>query len=176
MLTNSQLQTLKSDIAAKTQAGQPLAGLNPNNADHAFAIAAYYNANASPSFWVWKNSISSEKTGMVVDLSEVGGLTTANSNRLQVSFIMRPGGFTPSNQSDRALFGSVFSSAGGALTRAAILAAWQRLTTRGERLFSTGTGTQATVLNIDGTVTGSPGSLVFEGSITHNDVLESNNV
>jgi hypothetical protein len=76
MLTNSQLQTLKSDIAAKTQAGQPLAGLNPNNADHAFAIAAYYNANASPSFWVWKNSISSEKTGMVVDLSEVGGLTT----------------------------------------------------------------------------------------------------
>lgn len=171
MLTAAQLQTLKADLAANTNTvtiNGVATAVNavPHGPDNAQQIANWYNGTAAPSFWVWLGNAPLSLTGMAVKMSDVGNLTTANSTRLQVSFQIRPNGFTPSNQDDRALFGSLFSVAGASGTRAALLAAWQRLASRLEKLFATGTGTQVTGdLNTDGTVTvGSPATLAVDGS------------
>jgi hypothetical protein len=47
-------------------------------------------------------------------------------------------------------------------TRAALLALWKRLATRGEKLYATGTGSDAV-----------PGTLTFEGNISARDVEEA---
>ena len=113
----------------------------------------------------------------LVGTDESTGVTIANSTRLQVSFQVRPNGFAPSVQDDRALFGGLFSVSGAAGTRANLLAAWQRQAAYVEKLFATGTGTQATGdLNSDGSLTvGSPATLSFSGSITGQDVLNALN-
>lgn len=165
MITDElQLQTLKAWVEANAS------GIYEQS------TAKLLNAAASPEFWAWKSNLSAEETGMAIVMSEVGGLTTANSTRLQVSFQVRPGGFTPSDVNDRSLFGSVFSAAGGVLTRTALLNKWQRLASVAEKLFATGTGTKATALNTDGSVTGgSPALLTFEGSITVTDLINAAN-
>lgn len=164
-LTTAQLQAIRDWIIA-----------NHNSAFDQSAVDAL-NAAAATDFWAWKGKLSLEETGMAIVMSEVGGLTTANSTRLQVSFQVRPGGFTPSNQNDRSLFGTVFSAAGGQLTRAALLTKWQRLATVAEKLLASGTGTQATALNTDGTVTGSPGlfGTNAEGAVTLQNVIDAAN-
>ncbi len=58
MLTSAQLATLKADIAANTnQIGGVQIKDMPNNDDAAFAIAAWYSANASPDFNVFRSNI-----------------------------------------------------------------------------------------------------------------------
>ncbi len=188
MLTSQQLATLKTNLVANANtiliSGVSTAinaALTDNPLNTAVAQAVcdqWYNLPASPSFWVWLNNSSLAAVGMAIKMSDVGGLTTANSTRLQVSFQIRPNGFTPSNQDDRSLFGGLFSVSGAASTRAALLAIWQRLATRFEKLYTTGTGTQVTGdLNSDGSVTvGSPGALVIDGSVTPlagSDVLKA---
>jgi hypothetical protein len=183
MLTTAQLQTLKTDIAANTNTvsinGAAPVAINSitgaaRTSDATFAIAAWYNLNTA-SFWVWQAVSSTAATGMAIKMSDVGNLTTANSTRLQVSFQIRPNGFTPSVQDDRALFGSLFSVSGASGTRANLLATWQRLATNVEKLFATGTGTQAGGdLNSDGSVvSGSPATLVVSGPISGSDVLNA---
>jgi len=174
ILTPQQKQALKADIIASANPLCVALEAAPTNSDFAFAVAALYNIAASPNFWVWKGNLSAADTGTAIVMAEVGGLTTANSTRLQVSFQVRPNGFTPADQGDRSLFGTVFSAAGGVLTRAALLAKWQRPATVVEKLFSTGTGTQATGLNTDGTVTGgSPALMGSEGPLIYQDVLDA---
>lgn len=173
MLTTSQLQTLKAALASNTNTvliNGVATAINavPQGGQNAQTIANWYNQPASPSFWVWLGNASLLVTGMAIKMSDVGGLTTANSTRLQVSFQVRPNGFSPAVQDDRSLFGGLFSVSGASGTRANLLAAWQRLATYAEKLFATGTGTQVTGdLNSDGSTTnGSPGVLVFDGSAT----------
>lgn len=187
-LTTAQLQTLKADIAANTSAipaGQPWTGIYagvqvknvPATGDGNVAVAGWYNQPAAPAYWVWQPSSSQTVTGAAVKMSDVGNLTTANSTRLQVSFQIRPNGFTPSAQDDRALFGSLFSVAGASGTRANLLTAWQRQASFVEKLFATGTGAQATGdLNSDGTLTvGAPATLVVIGPVTDGDVENARN-
>lgn len=170
-LSTAQLTTLKADIDANSGPGGDFEGI-PNTPDGNQAIAEAYNLQASPDYYVWQMLSSLAETGMALLLSDVSGLTTANSNRIQVSFQVRPNGFEPSLQSDRALFGDVFSVAGASGTRSKLLTAWQRLATRAEKVLkSAGTGTQATGLNSDGTVTGGdPATLGHEGPIDRFDV------
>ena len=163
-LNTTQLQALKAWVIA--------------NANGIFdqSTANLLNAMASPDFWAWKSSLSLEESGMAISMGEVAGLTTANSNRLQASFQIRPGGFEPDSQDDRSLFGSVFSAAGGQNTRAALMAKWQRLATVGEKLFATGTGTQGVGLDTDGGVSsGSPAILGAEGLVTLDNLIQADN-
>ena len=53
MLTSGQLASLKADILADPA----FTGL-PNNSDANFAIAAVYNATASPAFVVWRSLVT----------------------------------------------------------------------------------------------------------------------
>lgn len=138
MLTTQQLQMLKADIAA-----DPVLSAYPNNSDGSYEIAKAYNLQASPNFTVWKKSVPVSDVGEAMKSSEVAGLTTADTNRLMVLVQYAGGNFNPSLTETRAGFDDIFSGAGGTQTRQALLVLWRRLATRGEKLFATGTGTDA---------------------------------
>jgi hypothetical protein len=75
---------------------------------------------------------------------------------------INPDGINPSRTDQRAFFDDVFSAASGDSTRAALLALWKRLATRVEKLFATGTGSDA-----------SPATLTFEQPLAYQDVLQA---
>lgn len=171
-LTPTQLTTLKADIAANANtipAGRPFAGtaINalPNNSDANAEIALWYNGDASPSFTVWKTSVSLGAIGNAMNATEVAGLTSLNLDRLNILATFSNGGIDPSKSDRRAAFDDIFSGAGGATTRAALLILWKRLAKWIEKLFATGTGSDA-----------SPATLVYEGSIIGNDVELARNL
>lgn len=158
ILTLAQKQTLKADIAAS--------GLdsNPNTDAGNAVIVAAYNALASPAFVVWKTSVDLGTVGRTFNATELAGLTSLNTQRLQNLAAWLAQGINPSLATIRQFFDDIFSGAGGALTRAALLALWKRNATRAEKLFATGTGSDA-----------SPALLVVEGSLTLVNVEEARN-
>jgi hypothetical protein len=159
-LTSAQLVTLKADILADGT-------LNafPNNDDGNLAIAAAYNATASPAFTVWKSLVSIQATGQAFNGTELAGLTTANLTRLQTLAQYLDQGYNSALPDVRQFFNDVWSGAGGANTRANLLVLWKRLATRGEKLYATGPGTDP-----------SPATLVFEGQISKTDVNSARNL
>lgn len=157
MLTLAQKQTLKADIAAN-----PTLAAKPMTAAGSQEIADFYNVQASPAFTVWKTKVSIEQVGDNIVASELAGLTQVNLTRLQTIVMVSPNGVNPSLADRRAFFDDVFSGAGGQLTRPKLLALWKRLSTVAEKLFSTGTGSDAT-----------PATLGFEGALLYSDVQES---
>lgn len=148
-LTNAQLQTLKADIITN--------GLQNNTAN---AIAEFYNAAST--FTVWKTNVSINEVGKKLNGTELAGLTTGNQTRLQTIAQYLAGGINPSLSDNRAFFDDVFSGAGGTNTRAALLILWKRIANKIERLFATGTGSDAV-----------PGLLVYEGSLSENDATNA---
>ena len=167
-LTPAQLLALKNDIAS-----DPVLSALPNTADDAFAIAAVYNADASPDFYVWKTRLGKHE---VTDLTAPGGTTFDWAG---------PGGYiarsvaekdawremwnstlscNPSLPNVRAAFADIFSGTGSGATnnRAHILALGRRLARRIEALYATGTGTTA-----------APALMGYEGTISYNDVLQA---
>lgn len=153
--TPAQLQTLKTYIA-----GQADLNSQPNTSDGNFEVARLLNlAAAGPNNVVWKTSVPIGDVGKAFVGSELAGLTTLNHTRLQTLAIYLSAGVNPSLASNRQFFDDIFSGAGGVNTRAALLALWKRVATRGERVFATGTGSDA-----------SPAVLVMEGLIDTDDV------
>ena len=159
-LSPAQLTTLKADILA-----DPLLAAFPNNTDGHFAIMLLYNQLASPAFTVWKTSVPIGDVGRNFNGAELGGLTTANHTRLQTIAQFLASGVNPSLADNRAFFDDVFSGAGGTITRGKLLILWKRLAKRGEKLFATGTGSDA-----------SPATMTFEGNITTDDVEVARNL
>jgi hypothetical protein len=153
-LTPAQLVILKADILADSTLSS-----KPMNDDGHQAIADAYKALASPAFTVWKTSVPITQVGDKFNGAELAGLTTGNQGRLQTIAMYSAAGVNPSLADRRAFFDDVFSGAGGATTRANLLALWKRLALRGEKLFATGTGSDA-----------SPATLVVEGAISRQDV------
>lgn len=160
MLTTAQLQTLKTDIIADSTLNA-----QPNNSDGAFVIAAAYNATASPSFTVWKTSVPVNQVGQNFNGAELSGLTSLNNTRLQTLAAFFSSGVNPSKTDVRAFFDDIFSGAGGTTTRSQLLILWKRFATRSEKLFATGTGSDAV-----------PATLIFEGSVTVQDVVNARNL
>lgn len=154
LLTTAQLQALKVDIAANIgtiPASQPWTGpfsgtqvkLVPNSGDGNAAIAGWYNQTAAPSWTVWRKSVSIPEVGDKVNGTELAGLTSLNNTRLQTVILLSPDGVNPSLADRRQFFDDIFSGAGGVNTRANLLALWKRLASFAQKLFSTGTGSDA---------------------------------
>ena len=153
-LTTPQLQILKAAILADpVLAAQPMDG-NGNG-----FIADAMNLAASPVFVVWKTSVSVLDTGQAFNGTEWAGATTANHTRLQTVAQYLSFGYNASKADLRAMFNDIWSGAGGTITRANLLLLWKRNATRGEKLYATGTGSDAV-----------PATLTFEGPITSLDV------
>lgn len=157
-LSTQQLQAVKADIAANGDLNA-----NPNNEDGNLAIANLYNA-AVPAFIVWKSMVKITEVGQAFDASELAARSTADNTRLQTLALFYGNGLNPALASNRAFFDDVFSGAGGVNTRAALLVLWKRPALRIEKLFATGTGTSV-----------SPATLVIEGKITKDDILNARN-
>lgn len=159
--TDAQKQTLKSAIL-----GDPTLNATPNTYPAgAEQLASLLNAEAVPDFFVWRTSVSIGEVGRNFSASELAGLTTLNHTRLQTLAIYMSGGVNPSLLSVRTFFDDVFSGAGGVSTRAALLALWKRKALRIERIFATGTGSNAV-----------PATLVFEGTISAADAFNARNL
>lgn len=175
-LTPAQLATLKANITASAdlvQAGTVDCGafvgvaVNavPNTGDGNVCLSQVYKLAASPDFTVWKTNVPLGQVGRGFNTTELAGLTSLNTQRLQNLAAWLVLGVNPSLASDRAFFDDVFSGAGGTNTRAALLILWKRLANRGERVYATGTGSNAV-----------PGLLVFEGTITASDIATARNL
>lgn len=155
VLTTTQLTTLKTAINAEIDPAF-VALRTANNED---GMAAWYNAPST--FVAWKTSVSISATGAVFNGAEWGAMTSANHTRLQ-TVAQYLASYNPGLADVRAMFNDIWSGAGGALTRAALLVFWKRLALRGEKVFATGTGSDA-----------SPGLLVIEGNITSQNISDA---
>lgn len=153
-LTTAQLQALKASIQA-----DPILGPLPNTVDNNIHIAEEYNKPASPTFTVWKSSVSIYEVWNAINGVELDGLTTGNKTTLNVIAAFAVSGLDPTKADKRTLFDNIFSGAGGTQTRGNLAILWRRQASRVERLYATGTGSDP-----------SPGLLVFEGTITWQDV------
>jgi len=159
-MTPEQLQTLRTAIDA-----DPALSALPNNNDGNFEIAARLGDAATPEFIVWRTSVSNEEIGDAFNGTEIAGLASLPMQRLQVLAAMSNGTQNPSRFDRRDAFDRIFSGAGGQLTRAALATLWRRAATRGERLFATGTGSDA-----------DPATLTHEGAVSINDIERARNL
>jgi len=155
MLTTEQLQTLKADIAAD----ETFAGI-PHNSDGAWEIAAAYNLAAIPAFVVWKTDVPTSLCKQAMLWTEYIARSAGERDAWQ--FMLSNGTINAADVNVRQGIADVFSGPGGATTRANLTAIAKRNATRAEKLFATGTGSDA-----------SPATMSFEGSLIYQDVLQA---
>lgn len=151
-MTLAQLTTLKADIIA-----DPALSQQPMNDDGHFAIASEYNLSASPAWRVWKTSVTTAECKDAVNWTEYIGRSAGE--RAAFEFLLSNHVINPSRANVRQGIADMFSGAGGATTRNALLALSKRDATRAEKLFSSGTGSEST-----------PATMTFEGSVSYQDV------
>lgn len=164
MLTTAQIATLKADILAKSASGQPLEALfNAQNWD---GIADFYNALASPDFWVWKTSVSrsdiyhsTSADATTWSWTIYKNQSVAEQNAWVQMFMGDIANFALANL--RAGVAVIFSGAASA-NNTHCLAVGRRKAEVIEKLLSTGTGSTA-----------SPAVMNFEGVISGRDVLDT---
>lgn len=145
-LSSAQLQTLKTAIAANTNQINGVAiNTLPNTSDANFAIAFWYNLAASPDFTIWRRRVFLAEIATKLNGTELAGLSSLNHTRLQtvITLLNASGGMDASVTDMRQFFDDIFSGAGGTNTRASLLILWKKLATNIQKLFSTGTGSNA---------------------------------
>ena len=157
MLTTEQQAILKTDV----EADLVLMAL-PHNSDGAFAIAAAYQELASPDFIVWKSSVTQDEIMQNgFDWTQVDGLTVGKARIWEWMFDNQGATINPSKANVRAGIEEAWKGTAAMLAvRAAVYVHCKRKANRLEKLFATGTGTDA-----------SPATMTLEGSIQYNDVL-----
>lgn len=151
-LSPAQLVALKVDILA-----DPTLSAKPQNSDGAFEIAAAYNLPASPTFTVWRTTVS-------VDEIAANGIVWSAVDTLTVGkariwdWMTKLGTINPSKANVRQGLADCFGA--GSATATATMPLLKRTATRAEKLFASGTGSDA-----------SPGTMTFEGSLSWNEVF-----
>lgn len=156
-LTPAQLTALKNAINAN-----PTWAAQPNNSDGAYAIKEELNLPAVPTFIVWKTSVSWDEimeNGM--DFTRVDNLSNGSKYRIwEWLFKNSKNAINPSRLNHRA---GIDASWGGTqadlAVRAAIYVHCKRPATVAEKLFATGTGSDA-----------SPATMAFEGAVSYQEV------
>jgi hypothetical protein len=152
-LTTEQQVILKAAIIADPTANQLYIDGNLSG------LADYYNAATSPAFIVWKTEVPKNEVGKTFVASALAAITAGNNDKL-ANFASWNETVNPSRADQRQFFDDVFSVAAGASTRAALLVLWKRTASRIEKLFATGTGSDA-----------SPASVTFEGAVVYTDFI-----
>jgi hypothetical protein len=156
MLTAEQLPTLRTAIDAET--APEFVALRTEGATG--AMAEWFNAASS--FVVWKSNVSEAeilRNGM--DWTRVDNLSVGPARIWEWMF--KFGSINPSKPNIRAGIDAVWKGTAADLAvRASVYTHCKRPATRGEKLFSTGTGTEQT-----------PGDLGFEGAINDQDVIRA---
>src|SRR5512139_87799 len=153
MLTDAQKTVLKADILANQDTA---AAYEIGNLD---AREKAYNAPASPAFIVWKGALTSAEARAAISggdgLAQLDNLTAGKRDSLLWVF---DADTHPANASQRAAIENLCGTQN--TLKAAILAAQKRSATRLEKLFSTGTGSDA-----------SPATMAVEGQVSYQEFV-----
>jgi hypothetical protein len=167
-LSPEQQATLKAAILAD-------ATLNalPNNPDGAFEIARLLDAPSSPAFIVWRTSVSEHEitgkagpTGTTWSWPAYIARSIQEQNgwarMLNTSLTMNP-----SLANVRQGMADIFSGSTNSAPaqRAHLTAVSKRTATKAEKIFASGTGTDAT-----------PATMTFEGRLSYDDVQAARNL
>ena len=155
-LTPAQLATLKADILA-----DPAFNGLPMTSGGAEVIKEAYNQIVNPAFIVWRSSVTQDEiTQNGFTWTEVDNLTVGKARIWEWMFANQNRTFNPSKANVRAGIVECWSgTAGKVAVQNAVLAHCKRSANRAEKLFATGTGTDAT-----------PATMSFEGKLTGDDV------
>jgi hypothetical protein len=152
MLTTAQLQTLRPIVAAEPSLAEAI--MVGNDA----MIAAWCNGAASPTFTVWKTSVSIDeimRNGM--DWARVDNLSVGKARIWD--WLGRLGSFDASKPNVRAGIDAAWVGTTADLAvRAQVYVHCKRPATNAEKALATGTGTDV-----------SPATLAFEGEVSVNE-------
>jgi hypothetical protein len=154
-LTTAQLQALKTAIAAETDPEF----VASRTAGATGEMAAFYNVNANPAFYVWRSNYSVTDIAAAIDggITQLDALTASKRDSLlwwaERAHDMR-------QASAQAAINDLCGSQN--TLKASLTDGGKRKLLRGEKLFSTGTGSLA-----------SPGSTTYEGSISNDDIVRA---
>ena len=156
-MTPEQLATLKAAILADNE----LASL-PMTSGGALVIAEAMNSVATPDFIVWKTAVSIDeimRNGM--DWARVDNLSVGKARIWD--WLGRLGSFDASKANVRAGIDAAWvGTAADLAVRASVYVHCKRKASRGEKLFATGTGSDAV-----------PATMGFEGNISSDDVQQA---
>lgn len=150
--TPAQEATIRANVAASSDMNTL-----PHEGGGFSEMARLYNLAASPSFTVWRTDLSVREIGNAIDATELDGLSQLKLIQLQTMLSFGPVNASILNR--RTFFAKIFSGANGTNTLPALTAISKRVATRLEKLFATGTGSDA-----------SPATLVFEGAVVWQDL------
>lgn len=154
MLTNAQKATLKAAILAETDATLVQYRVNGQTT----MIAEWYNRPAEPAHYVWRSTFTSAEAREAIaggdGLGQLDNLTAGKRDALLWLF---EGVTQPSNEAQRT---AILGLCGTQNTlKTSITAAQKRATSRVEKLFATGIGSEV-----------SPATLGWEGPLSADDV------
>jgi hypothetical protein len=156
-LSPAQLATLKAAIFA-----DPVLSTYPATPDGAYGVAEAMDVAASPTFTVWKTSVNPDdimRNGM--DWTRVDNLTVGKSRIWE--WMTRLGSFNPSRANIRAGIDAAWTGTAADLAvRATVYTHCKRPATIAEKLFATGTGSDA-----------SPATMAVEGRLNYLEVLDA---
>ena len=153
MLTTEQKVTLKAYI-------QSVPALDTMYVDGNLAgLADALSADHSPDFIVWKTSVDKNEVGKTFVASALAAITAGNNDKL-ANFAAWNETVDPSRADQRAFFDDIFSVAAGASTRAALLSLWKRKANVIEKVFASGTGSDA-----------APATMTYQGPISYLDLV-----
>ena len=161
-LTPAQLATLKTYILS-----QPDLTAQPNTPDGAFAISGLLNSASSPAYIVWRTDVSADeimRNGM--DWARVDNLSVGKARIWD--WMTRLGQFDASRVNIRAGIDAAWvGTAADPAVRAVVYTHCKRNATRGEAVFATGTGSDA-----------SPATMAAgaEGTLSYQEVLTARNL
>ena len=157
MLTTEQLAVLKAAILA-----DPVLSAYPAGAASSYPIAFALNAIAEPAFVVWRTDVSVDeimRNGM--DWARVDNLTVGKARIWD--WMTRLGTFNAAKANIRAGIDAAWvGTAADLAVRATVYTHCKRSATVAEKLFATGTGTDA-----------APAKMTFEGALSPDDVQQA---
>jgi len=159
MLTTEQKTLLAADVAA-----DPAFDSLPHTADGAYAIAEAYALTIDNAFIVWKSSVTNDEIMQNgFDWTQVDNQTVGKARIWEWMFSNDQRTVNPSKLNVRAGIDEAWKGTAAMLAvRAAIYVHCKRVANRAEKLFSTGTGTDA-----------SPATMGFEGKMSYHDVQQA---
>jgi hypothetical protein len=161
MLTTQQLQTLKAYILSV-----PELAAQPMNSDGDYAIAEALQAIATPEFIVWRSSVTQDEIMQNgFDWVRVDNLSVGKARIWEWLFNNESRVMNPSKINVRAGIDECWKGTAADLAvRAAVYLHCKRSANVLEKLFATGTGTDA-----------SPATMAVEGSLSYSEVTNARN-
>ena len=148
-LTEAQRATLNTDILA-----DPALAALPQGNPSALTIANAYNAIVVD-YIAWRSNVTADETGNAWVGTDIDGMASLNMQRLQLLLASSTVGVYDMRRSDRrGGFENPFGTNSNNASRVAMRAVWKRPASRLEKLFASGTGSDASpaVTTLEGTV------------------------